>query len=223
MGGRRPTRILLADDHPVMREGLCLVLGTQPDLIVVGQAAGGGEAIALARRTRPDVVLMDLEMPEMSGIETIRRIQAELPGVQFVVYTAYHTDEQVLGAMRAGASGYLLKGAPREELFRAVRLARDGRSLLEPLVASRLLGQVRGRAAGAEGLTSRETEVLELLARGLPNKQIAEELGLTERTVKFHVSSILAKLGAANRTEAVSIAAARGLIALAGGRSRPVP
>ncbi len=202
-----------------MREGLCLVLGTQPDLQVVGQAAGGGEAIALAREKRPDVLIMDLEMPEVGGVEAIRRIKAELPDVQVVVYTAYHTEEQVLGSMRAGASSYLLKGAPREELFRAIRLARDGHSLIEPLVASRLLRQVGPRIAGltvptTEELTPRETEVLELLACGFANKQVATELRCSVRTVKFHVSSILAKLGASNRTEAVTIAAARGLVTL---------
>lgn len=219
MSEERTIRILLADDHPVMREGLCLVLGTQADLRVVGQAAGGGEAIALAREKRPDAIIMDLEMPEVGGVEAIRRIKAELPDVQVIVYTAYHTEEQVLGSMRAGASSYLLKGAPREELFRAIRLARDGRSLIEPLVASRLLRQVGPRSAGltvrtADELTPRETEVIELLACGFANKQVATELRCSVRTVKFHVSSILAKLGASNRTEAVTIAAARGLVSL---------
>ncbi len=215
MSARR-IRVLLADDHPVMREGLKLVLGTQPDLEVVTEAASGGEAVALARALQPDVILMDLEMPGGDGVEAIKRIRAELPGARVVVYTAYHTDDLILGSMRAGASGYLLKGAPRGEIFRAVRAAHAGSSLLEPLVASRLIRHVGSRAAGAgpEGFTPREREVLELLGRGLPNKEIASELGLTERTVKFHVSSILAKLDATNRTEAVTTAVARGLIEL---------
>ncbi len=209
-------RVLLVDDHPVMREGLRLVLGTQPDFEVVGEAASGGEAIAMARRARPDVVLMDLEMPEIDGEEAIRRIAGELPDVRIVVYTAYYSDEQIVGAMRAGASGYLLKGAPREELFHAVRVAHSGGTPLEPLVASRLLhrmSQERSEDASG-GLTPREREVLELLVHGLANKQIAVRLGTTERTVKFHVSSILAKLGVSNRTEAVAEAASRGLVSL---------
>ncbi len=207
-------RVLLVDDHPVMREGLTLVLSTQPDLVVVGEAASGGEAVALATRLHPDVVLMDLEMPEMTGVEATTRIKQLLPETRVVVYTAYYTDDQILGAMRAGASGYLLKGAPRDDLFRAVRAANAGGSLLEPLVASRLLRQVADNAPAQHGeqLTPRESEVLDLLARGLANKQIAAELGATERTVKFHVSSILAKLHASNRTEAVVTATSRGLI-----------
>ncbi|MDQ3328201.1 MAG: response regulator transcription factor, partial [Chloroflexota bacterium] len=118
MSERETIRVLLADDHPVMREGLNLVLGTQADFEVVGEAASGGEALALSRRLRPDVVIMDLEMPEMDGVEAIQRLKAEMPETRVVVYTAYFSDEQILGAMRAGASGYLLKGAPREEIFR---------------------------------------------------------------------------------------------------------
>lgn len=213
-------RILLADDHPVMREGLRLVLATQDDLLVAGEAADGAEAVALVRTLRPDVVLMDLEMPGVDGIEAIRRIRAEAPGARVVVFTAYQSDEQVLGAVRAGACGYLLKGAPREELFRAVRAAHAGTSPIEPAIAARLLARLGegGRVAPAhDTLTARERQVLALVAAGRANKQIAAELGMSERTAKFHVSAIMGKLGAANRTEAVTRAAARGLVTLPDG------
>ena len=217
MTAEPPIRVLLVDDHPVMREGLRLLLGAQPDFEVVGEAASGGEAVALAESLAPDVVIMDLEMPGMDGVEATRRIVEGGPRAKVVVYTAYYSDEQILGAMRAGAVGYLLKGGHREDVYRAVRAAHTGGSLLEPIVASRLLRQVGGRnqtRQNVETLTPREHEVLELLARGLANKQIAVEIGTAERTVKFHVSSILSKLGASNRTEAVAAAAARGLISL---------
>lgn len=222
MSERETIRVLLADDHPVMREGLNLVLGTQADFEVVGEAASGGEALALSRRLRPDVVIMDLEMPEMDGVEAIQRLKAEMPETRVVVYTAYFSDEQILGAMRAGASGYLLKGAPRDEIFRAVRVANANGSLLEPVVATRLIQQMSEHQPHVveQVLTVREQQVLELLARGLANKQIAVELGTTERTAKSHVSSILAKLGVTNRTEAVTRAAARGILHLPAERNQ---
>jgi NarL family two-component system response regulator LiaR len=212
-------RLLIADDHPVVRDGLAAMLGTQPDFAVVATAANGSEAVRLSAQLKPDVVLLDLEMPEMDGVEALARIRAASPAVRALVFTAFDTDERILGAVRAGAQGYLLKGAPRDELFRAVRVISQGGSLLQPVVASRLLQRMAGPARPANppptaALTSRETQVLRLMAQGLVNKEIAIQLAISERTVKFHVSAILSKLGAGNRTEAVRLAVQRGLVAL---------
>jgi DNA-binding NarL/FixJ family response regulator len=200
-------RIVVADDHPVVREGLIAVLATQRDFEIIGEASTGLQAVSRALELRPDVMLLDLEMPEIDGVEAIRRIRSQAPEVRIVVFTAFDRDEQILGALREGAVGYLLKGAAREEVFRAVRVARAGGSLIEPVVASKLLRQVRD---DPDELTAREQEVLELVALGLTNRQIAKRLFVSERTVKFHVSAILSKLGAGNRTEAVAMARDRG-------------
>jgi NarL family two-component system response regulator LiaR len=227
-------RILLADDHPIVREGLRAVLETQPDFEVVGtpqQAASGDEALRLALQLQPDILLLDLEMPVMDGVETIRRLRQQAqPGAsrdrhsspRIIVFTAFDNDERIIAALEAGANGYLLKGAPREEIFNAIRVTMQGGSLLQPLIASKLLrhvGQYNERATNnspvlLEALTERELEVLALLAQGMPNKEIAARLVISERTAKFHVSSIMGKLGATNRTEAVSLAAQKGLITL---------
>jgi len=209
-----PIRVLLVDDHPVVRDGLAAILDTQPDLLVVGAAASGSEAIKLIKAIQPDVVLLDLEMPGLDGVEVMRRIKADSPGVQAIVFTAFDTDERILSAVKAGAMGYLLKGSPREEIFRAIRVVSQGGSLLQPVVASRLLHQIASSPPEKPSLTARETEVLALLAQGKANKEIAKILMITERTVKFHVSSLLAKLGAENRTEAVSMAAKMGMVDL---------
>ncbi len=229
-------RILLADDHPIVREGLRAVLETQPDFEVIGtpeQAASGDEALRLALEMQPDILLLDLEMPVMDGVETIRQLHQQLrrepskgDGIRprVIVFTAFDNDERIIAALEAGANGYLLKGAPREDIFNAIRVTMQGGSLLQPVVASKLLRHVgqqpvsnslsSHQSASYETLTERELEVLGLLAQGMPNKEIATHLTISERTAKFHVSSIMGKLGATNRTEAVSLAAQRGLITL---------
>jgi DNA-binding NarL/FixJ family response regulator len=211
-------RILVADDHPMLREGLVAVLSTQPDFEVVGEAADGSEAVRLAGALRPDVILLDLEMPGTDGVAALERLRDAGSEIRAVVFTAYDTDKRILGALRAGARGYLLKGASRAEIFDAVRTVYAGGSLLQPGVTARVLEHLgRGdERAQANQLTPRELEVLGLISEGLQNSEIAERLFVTERTVKFHVSSILAKLGADNRTEAVAIAARRGLIRMPG-------
>jgi DNA-binding NarL/FixJ family response regulator len=209
-------RILVADDHPMLREGLVAVLGTQPDFEVVGEASDGSETVRLAAMLEPDVILLDLEMPGVDGVAALEGLREAGSKSRAIVFTAYDTDQRILGALRAGARGYLLKGASRTEIFDAVRTVHAGGSLLEPGVTTRLLDHVRDDREQREPLTPRELEVLLLISEGLHNSEIAGRLFVTERTVKFHVSSILAKLGADNRTEAVALATRRGLIQMPG-------
>jgi len=210
--------ILVADDHPVVRDGLVAMLSTQVDFQVVGASSTGAETVDLAASLQPDVILLDLEMPEMDGVDALRRIRSNKTDAKVIVFTAFDTDDRILNAVRAGARGYLLKGAPREDIFRAIRVVNEGGSLLEPVVATKLMQQVveagkSDRDPGlVEPLTPREEEVLQLLAQGKTNKEIASELVVTERTVKFHVSSILRKMDRGNRTEAVRLAVELGLV-----------
>lgn len=207
--------ILVVDDHPVVREGLAAILDAQDDMNVVGEAGDGEQALHIYRAAHPDVVLMDLAMPNVDGVQAIQRIREFDPEARVVVLTAYDTDERILQAVEAGARGYLLKGSPRDEIFRAIRVVHLGGSLLEPAVAGKLLNRVgdilRGEAV-AEELTPREQDVLNLMARGFRNKEIALELSITERTVKFHANAIYRKLDVGGRTEAVSKALQKGLV-----------
>jgi NarL family two-component system response regulator LiaR len=204
-------RILIADDHSVVRQGLRMFLALDGELEVVGEAANGAEAVERARELRPDVVLMDLLMPVMDGIAATTAIRAELPDTEVIALTSVLEDVSVVGAVRAGAIGYLLKDTRDDELRRAIKAAAAGQVQLAPQAAARLMREVRAPES-PEMLTERETEVLRLLARGKANKEIAGALGIGEQTVKTHVSSILAKLGVQSRTQAALHAARIGLV-----------
>jgi len=207
-----PIRIVIADDHPIVRSGLLGLLASQPDFEVVGEAANGREAVAIVQRTRPDVVLTDLRMPELDGVGAIREMCAAHPALKILVLTTYDTDADILRAVEAGATGYLLKETPREELFNAIRATALGKSVLSPSVASRLVGRARDPVEKA--LSAREIEVLMLVARGTSNKLIARELEIGETTVKTHLLHIFSKLGVDDRTAAVTTAVERGIIRL---------
>lgn len=205
-------RILVVDDHPIVRQGLVAALGDEADFYVVGAAGSAEEALAIAEREPPDLVLLDLELPGIGGLEAIPQFAALNPVCRILVFTAYDTDERVLGAIRAGARGYLLKGATAAEIVQGIRAVAAGGSALEPRVASRLVAEVRAPRHAPGELTPRERQVLQLVARGMASKEIARALAIKEPTVKFHTASLLRKLGADNRAQAVALAARRGLL-----------
>ncbi len=204
-------RILIVDDHSVVRQGLRMFLGLDPELEVIGEAADGAEAVRMARQLKPDVVLMDMLMPVMDGITATTQIRKELPDTEVVALTSVLEDATVVGAVRAGAIGYLLKDTESDELRRAIKAAADGQVQLSPQAAARLMREVRAPES-PEALTERETEVLRLLAQGKANKEIARELTIGEKTVKTHVSSILGKLNVPSRTQAALYAVRIGLV-----------
>ena len=208
-------RILIADDHPVVREGLITMIGREEGFEVVGEAKDGAEAVSKARELKPDIVLIDLRMPEMDGVEAIREISATEPDIKFIILTTYSDDEYIFRGIEVGARAYLLKDAPREELFMAIRTVYRGESMIQPVVASKVLdrfAELSRHAQHPETLSEREIEVLKLMAKGAANKEIASQLSITNSTVKTHITSIFQKLNASDRTEAVTLAIKRGII-----------
>ncbi len=209
---KKSIRLLITDDHPVVRAGLEGMLSRQPDMEVVGEAGDGAEAVEIAERLQPDVVLMDLRMPEMDGVAATQKIKAVRPETQILVLTTYDSDADILRAVEAGATGYLLKDAPREELYEAVRAASQGKVLFAPAVADKLMRRIR--EPRRDTLSHREIEVLSFVRRGLSNKEIARSLHVSEATVKTHLIHVFKKLGVEDRTAAVSVALERGILQL---------
>jgi DNA-binding NarL/FixJ family response regulator len=210
-------KILIADDHPVVREGVISMLSREVDFQVIGEAKDGVEAVNKARELKPDVVLMDLRMPEMDGVEAMRQIHSTMPDIKFIILTTYSDDDYIFSGIEAGARAYLLKDAPREDLFKAIRSVYRGESLIQPVVASKLLdrfSQLSRRSPSGEELSDRELEVLCLMAKGAANKEISAELNIAQSTVKTHITNIFQKLGVNDRTEAVTQALKKGLIRL---------
>jgi len=210
-------RILIADDHLIIRQGLRLILETEPGFELAGEASDGAEALELCRKLKPDVVLMDLRMPNMDGLTAIQKLHAEMPGIAVVILTTFNEDDLMLRGLQAGARGYLLKDTDRSTLFDTIRAAARGETLLKPEIMARLLSLTSPSSTGGTGteplsLTERETQVLEAVARGERSKEIAAHLGISERTVKAHLASIYSKLGVDSRAAAIAIAAQRGLL-----------
>jgi DNA-binding NarL/FixJ family response regulator len=209
MDDRPRIRILIADDHSLIRMGVASVLGLQTDMELVGEAENGAEAVEEYRRLQPDIALLDLQMPRMSGLEAIKAIRTDFPTSRLIVLTTYAGDVQALQALRAGAAGYLLKSTLRRELLDVIRTVHAGERYIPPVIAADI-----GMHATRDMLSERELQVLLAISQGLPNKGAAKELGISEETVKAHVKGIFAKLGVADRTEAVTVAARRGIIDL---------
>lgn len=210
-------RILIADDHPVVREGLFAMLSREPDFEMVGEAEDGVEAVDKAKELSPDIVLMDLRMPELDGVEAIKQIKSARPGTGFIILTTYSDDEYIFRGIEAGARAYLLKDAPRDELFKAIRAVHGGESLIQPVVATKVLDrltELSRRAPSGDELSERELEVLRLMSKGAANKEIGAQLSIAQSTVKTHITSIFQKLGVNDRTEAVTEALRKGIIHL---------
>lgn len=207
--GAKPIRILTADDHALLRQGIASLIGLESDMELVAEASTGGEAIEKFRAHRPDITLMDLQMPNMSGIDAIIGIRSEFPNARIIVLTTYGGDVQILRALRSGARGYILKGHVHRELLETIRAVHAGQKRIPPEVATELASHT-----GEDELTTREIDVLHLIAAGNANKQIARQLSITEETVKTHVTNVLSKLRANDRTHAVTIALKRGIIEL---------
>jgi DNA-binding NarL/FixJ family response regulator len=205
-------RVLIVDDHPIVHDGVSAVLRTETDIRVTGSAGTTAQALEQIGADPPDVVLLDLRLPGEDGLDGVRRIGALYPAVRVIVFTAYDADEYVFAAIRAGAKGYVLKGSPAQDLVRAIREVHAGDSYLSPVIGAKLARQVSAPRSAKGLLTPRELAVLRLVAGGQSNQQIAKSLGITERTVKFHVTSIFNKLGADNRAQAVALAGRRGLL-----------
>jgi DNA-binding NarL/FixJ family response regulator len=214
--GGTPIKVLIVDDHPVVRDGLQGMFAGEPDFVVVGEAENGRQAVSQAEAFHPDVVLMDLRMPEMDGVSAIRLLAERGLDTRVLVLTTYDTEGDVLPAIEAGATGYLLKDTPREELYRAVRAAAAGEAVLSPPVASRLLGQMRD--GGREPPSEREMEVLRLVAGGATNREVAARLFVSEATVKSHLLHLYSKLGVNDRAAAVAAAYSQGLLTPEDGR-----
>ena len=210
----QPIRVLLVDDHPVVRAGIEGILSSQPDIEVAGEASDGLEAISLNQTLRPDVILMDLQMPEMDGVTAIKAIREQANPPHILVLTTYDTDADIVQAIQAGATGYLLKDTPREDFFAAVRQVAKGEAVLTPVVASRLMAHMR--APAEEQLSERELEVLALVSQGHSNQDIAKQLHISAATVKTHLIHIYGKLGVNDRTAAVTTALEKGILRLKG-------
>lgn len=205
-------RVIVADDHPIVRSGIVGLIALDAEVEVVGEASDGAEAVDLAARLRPDVVLMDLRMPGTTGIEATARITTDLPEVRVLVLTTYETDDDILGAIEAGASGYLLKAAPHEEIVAGIRAVSEGHTVLAPAIAATLVTRMRGDRVERPQLSPRELEVLRLVAAGRSNPEIARELFIGEATVKTHLLHVFEKLGVSDRTRAVTLALELGLL-----------